>query len=621
MAEHSLRRRILKTDSGRLALGLLVVIALGLAALPSVERLFLIRAGDQGLATLRLSVEGLRGALQRFEPLPGLIGERPILAELLAAPGDGELQAEVNEQLRLTADDLGASDVYLLDAGGLTIATSNYLKERSFMGRRFAFRPYFTQAIAGGLGRYFALGTTSLERGYFYAAPVLDGGEIVGALTLKFTVDAFEDAWRGGTSDIIVSDLNDIVFMASREAWHFRTLSDLSPAVLAEVADTQQYPLEELTPLTNIRDPLTDTLSFLRVQDEGASEDFVTASTLIEDVGWRVSILVPAGPAKAQALTALLVFVLFVLFVGLALMSVLQRRARIFERLEAQRAAQDLLERRVEERTADLNDANANLRVEVEERRTAEQRLRKTQHELIQAGKLAALGQMSAALSHEINQPLAAVKTYADNAVTFLDRDRPSDARENVSRISKMADRMAAISGHLRNFARRPQEDVGSVDVLHAIDDAMALMEARFKKTGAEVSYTRPDNPIWVMGGQLRLQQVIINLFNNALDSMEGQPRPSLEIAVDTDSETRILIHVRDRGEGLEEQALAQLFDPFFTTKSPGKGLGLGLSISYNIVEDFGGRLRAGNREDGGAEFSIELRAAQAPASTGMAAE
>ncbi|MEQ8655968.1 MAG: ATP-binding protein [Hyphomicrobiales bacterium] len=621
MADISSGQRFLKSDSGRLTLGLLVVIALGLAALPSVERLFLVRAGDQGMATLRLSVEGLRGALQRFEPLPSLIGERRILAQLLADPQNSVLQGEVNEQLRVTADELGASDVYLLDADGLTIAASNYLKERPFIGRSFAFRPYFTQAIAGGLGRYFALGTTSLERGYFYAAPVMDGGEIVGTLTLKFTVDAFENAWRGGTSDIIVSDLNDIVFMASREVWHFRTLSDLSPAVLAEVADTQQYPLEELTPLTNSREPLTDVLSVLRVQDEGVSEDFVTASTLIEDVGWRVAILVPAGPAKAQALTVLLVFVLFVLFVGLALMSLLQRRARILERMEAQRAAQDLLERRVEERTADLNAANANLLVEVDERRAAEQRLRKTQHELVQAGKLAALGQMSAALSHEINQPLAAVKTYADNAVTFLDRNRPSDARENVSRISKMADRMAAISGHLRNFARRPQEGVGPVNVLSAIDDAIALMEARFKKTGTEIAYVRPENPLWVMGGQLRLQQVIINLLNNALDSMEAQPYPSLEIAIEAHDGTHVLIHVRDSGGGLDERALTQLFDPFFTTKSPGKGLGLGLSISYNIVEDFGGRLRARNRTQGGAEFSIELRAAEAPASHGLAAE
>jgi two-component system C4-dicarboxylate transport sensor histidine kinase DctB len=342
---------------------------------------------------------------------------------------------------------------------------------------------------------------------------------------------------------------------------------------------------------------------------------------LLEDVGWRVSILVPAGPAKAQAWTTMLVFVLCVLFIGLIVMIVLQRRARILERLDAQRQLQDLLERRVAERTADLNAANAALRVEVDERKAAETRLRKTQNELIQAGKLAALGQMSAALSHEINQPLAAVKSYADNATAFLDRDRLPEARENVTRISNMADRMAAICGHLRNFARRPQEDIGPVEVVHAIDDALALMEARFNKAGARITYEPAASPVWVMGGQLRLQQVIVNLLNNALDAMEGQSEPAIEIAVERAGDHRVLIHVRDEGKGLDAPTLAQLFDPFFTTKSPGKGLGLGLSISYNIVEDFGGRLRASNRQAGGSEFSIELRAAQAPASSGLAAE
>ena len=168
-------------------------------------------------------------------------------------------------------------------------------------------------------------------------------GQIVGALTLKFTVDAFEDAWRGGSSEIIVSELNDIVFMASREDWHFRTLAALSPVVLAQVADTQQYPLDRLVVLENSRRPLAGQLSLISMQEGGAREDFISASTMLEDVGWRVWLLVPAGPARAQAWTAMLVFVLAVLFVGLALMSVLQRRARILERLEAQRAAQDML--------------------------------------------------------------------------------------------------------------------------------------------------------------------------------------------------------------------------------------------------------------------------------------
>lgn len=605
MARHFPGQAFVGSEFGRLTLALGLIIVLSFAALPAIERFFMVRAGAEAQATLGLSVESLNGALRRFEPLPGLIGERPVLAAFLDDPHNDALQGAVNAQLLETAEALGASDIYLLDTTGLTIAASNYLKERTFIGRSFAFRPYFTQAVAGDLGRYFALGTTSLERGYFYAAPVRRGGQIIGVLTLKFTVDAFENAWRAGSSEIIVSDLSDIVFMSSRPDWHFRTLSQLDEAALAQVGETQQYPLEQLIALPNTLEPLDGPLGLMRIEDE-VPEDFVVSSTLLEDVGWRVWILVPAGPAKTQALTALLVFALFVAFVGLVLAIVLQRRARVLERFEAQRAAQDLLEKRVVERTADLNEANANLRTEVEERRAAEQKLRKTQKELVQAGKLAALGQMSAALSHEINQPLAAVKSYADNAATFLDRERLADARENVTRISQMADRMAAISGHLRNFARRPQESVGPIEVLHAIDDALALMDARFKSTGTQILYDKPDEPIWVMGGQLRLQQVIINLFNNAIDAMEDAATRVIEIDIEQ-VDKRLLIHVRDTGGGLSEDMLAQVFDPFFTTKSPGKGLGLGLSISYNILEDFGGRLRARNRASGGAEFSIEL--------------
>ncbi len=598
------------SGAARIVLGALLLCAIALAALPSLERQFLIRAGEEAQATLRLSVEGLEGALQRFEPLPGLIGERPNLRDLLLQPGDDTLRVSINEELRATAENLGASDIYLLDRDGLTIATSNYLKERSFMGRRFAFRPYFTQAIDGDIGRYFALGTTSLERGYFYAAPVYDGQTIVGALTLKFTVDAFEDAWRGGAYDIIVSDLNGIVFMANREDWHFRTLAPLNNETLSEIAETQQYPLDELVPLENTRSILTPSLDMLQVTDAGTAQVFVSSTTALDQVGWAVSILVPAGPAKAQALITLFVAVLVVLIVGLVFLNVRQRRARIMERLEAQRAAQDLLERRVEERTADLNAANAHLR--------------KTQHDLVQAGKLAALGQMSAALSHEINQPLAAVKTYAANAATFLERQKVEDARDNVSRISQLADRMASISGHLRNFARRPQDDVGPIDVRKAIDDALAIMEPRLKASKATVVYEAVDDPLWVLGGQLRLQQVIINLMNNALDAMEDQAKPTIDLEVDDGATDEVSLRVLDRGEGLDEETLAQLFDPFFTTKSPGKGLGLGLSISYNIVEDFGGHLRAENRPDGGAVFSIVLQRAQAPdlaSDQGVAAE
>ncbi|MEM6713006.1 MAG: ATP-binding protein [Pseudomonadota bacterium] len=604
---------LLRTTHGRIALAVVALLGLGLAVLPSVERLFLLRAGDQVQASLHLTVESLRGALQRFEPLPTLIGERPNLKEYLDDPTNAALQAQINEELRLTADAIEASDVYLLDMTGLTIASSNYRKERSFLGQRFEFRPYFKEAAAGGLGRYFALGTTSMERGYFYAAPIWDQGMVFGVLTLKFTVDRFEDAWRGGSADVLVSDLSDIVFMASRPDWLFRTLSVLDDEALADVAETQQYPLDQLVPLANETGPLADGLSLMRIDEDGTTARYVKASTVLYDVGWRVRVLTPAAPAQAQAFIAYGLFALTVLFLGLVTAILIQRRTRIYDRLEEQRAAQDLLEQRVVERTSDLNAANANLLTEIEERKAAEDRLRKTQTELVQAGKLAALGQMAAALSHEINQPLAAVKTYAENAATFIDREGYSDARENVSRISKMADRISAISGHLRNFARRPRENVRAVDVVHAIDDALALMETRLQSSGAFVNYERPDTPSWVRGGHLRLQQVVVNLISNALDAMDGSKHPSLTIRVTERGAGRTMVEVADEGPGLTDETIAAMFDPFFTTKSPGKGLGLGLSISYNIVEDFGGHMSARNGDEGGAVLSLDLETAEAP--------
>jgi two-component system C4-dicarboxylate transport sensor histidine kinase DctB len=319
--------------------------------------------------------------------------------------------------------------------------------------------------------------------------------------------------------------------------------------------------------------------------------------------------------------------VLLLIVVGGLLAAVaLQRRAQLMERIARQHDQQAELEARVRDRTRDLDTANARLRAEVEERRTAEHQLRRTQAELVQAGKLAALGQMSAALSHEFNQPLAAVKSYADNAGTFLDRGRIEEARDNVGRISAMADRMAAISKHLRNFARRPQEKIGPVPLGAAIADALDLMQARIGKAGADVVYSSATPEVWVLGGRVRLQQVIVNLIGNALDAMGERAQKVVEIDVVTDgteTEGTCRVDVRDYGPGLSEDALAQAFDPFFTTKSPGHGLGLGLSISYNIVRDFDGRLSAANHPDGGAIFTVSLKCTAAPAeaAAGMAAE
>ena len=601
----------LRQATRNLALLVLLAIGLSFAALPRIERYFITQTGAREEATLRLATASLRGALSRTEALPSLLAERPILAQILRDPDNQGLLPFANEQLRQTALTLDLADIFVMDLEGTTVAASNYRRETSFVGRNFAFRPYFTDALAQGRGRFHGLGIASGQRGYFFSAPIIDNTEILGVVVVKILLDGFEQTWRDGDNTILVTDPSNVIFLSDRADWVFNTLGPVPEPAIEAISATRQYPLDRLRPMNAVRESLGPTMEILRVETDGEAQEFVTNIGLIAAAGWRVWVLTPTVYAIRQARQVLALMILAALFAGLAGALYLQRRARLLERLAQQRLYQEMLEARVVERTADLNDANTQLTQEVEERRATEARLRRTQSELVQAGKLAALGQMSAGLSHEFNQPLAAVKAYAENAATYLDRDRPDEARKNVGLISQMADRMAAISKHLRNFARRPQEQIGPIPLLSVLDDALALMGGRIATAGAEIAFDRPEAEIMVMGGQVRLQQVLVNLLSNALDAMEDQPRPRIEIEIAATG-TRWQVRVRDHGAGLSQSAEAQLFDPFFTTKRPGKGLGLGLSISYNIVRDFGGTLSAHNHKDGGAVFVVDLTAAAA---------
>ncbi|MEO1239814.1 MAG: histidine kinase dimerization/phospho-acceptor domain-containing protein [Pseudomonadota bacterium] len=464
------------------------VCLLAAIAFVPLERYLMSRMAAEGEARLRIAVEGLSGTITSFQPLPKLIAERPILVDLLREPTNSGLVPFVNEQLRLTAFSLGVSDVFLMDLAGTTIAASSYRKDTSFVGQNFGYRPYFQQAVEGGLGQFFAKGAITGARGYFLAAPVLDGTRIVGVVAVKLPVDPFEQSWRGGVGEVLATDLSGVVFMSSREDWLFRTLAPLAESDLQRIEATRQYPLSDIRPLGADTTELEPGLTVFQVGDE----TMLRSDATIPEAGLRVLALTPAGPARTQALIFLAAAGLVALSAGLAFQIIHDRRARARERqIEAEEATLEL-ERRVAQRTADLAVANTRLVEEIEERRATEARLRETQTDLIQAGKLAALGQMSAALSHEINQPLAAVKSYADNAATFLDRGRADEARDNVTRISDMADRMASISGHLRNFARRPQEGVEPVEVQGILADALELMAGRIRGAGAKVTTDLP---------------------------------------------------------------------------------------------------------------------------------
>jgi two-component system C4-dicarboxylate transport sensor histidine kinase DctB len=314
-----------------------------------------------------------------------------------------------------------------------------------------------------------------------------------------------------------------------------------------------------------------------------------------------VHVLLDTASLRGQARFSALAFLGAVLAVVLLIW---QRRARLSERLALQEQTKAELERRVAARTADLARANVLIETEIAERRLTEQELRRTQTDLVQAGKLAALGQMSAALSHEINQPLAAARNYADSAAILIDRGDGLRAKENVVQILSLIDRMAAIARHLRNVARKPDAPLKDIVLRDAVAEAVDILAPRLLQVSVDI----PDDLPMVRGGPVRLQQVLVNLLSNAADAMADSADPLIEVTGRL-VEGRVLLTLRDHGPGVPGAIADRIFDPFFTTKSVGSGLGLGLSISYNIMKDFGGDLRVANHPVGGAVFTLNLQA------------
>ncbi|WP_432442881.1 sensor histidine kinase [Neorhizobium alkalisoli] len=630
-----------------------------------VARGYMDEAEAQAKTTLRLAVSALDGHLKRYEALPALIADQPNIEALILDPENRTLQAAANLYLKDINALLKSSDIYVMTTDGETIAASNYDSPVSFVGENFSYRPYFREAAEGYQSRFYALGTTSLKRGYYFGSPIEIGGKILGVIVFKVDIDSVEDSWGGGDDRIFVADPEGIIFMTSEPEWLYATILPLTPERLARTQGSRRYADAKLRELP-VRWGAQSGHDVMTVTEGGLEREYLVASQPMPDVGWTVNVLMDTGSVHARTKTTVAAVLLTLCLAVFGLAIILQRRARLTERMQMQADAQVELERRVAERTADLERVNVQIEAEVAERRATEQRLRQTQADLIQAGKLAGLGQMSAALSHELNQPLTAAKTYAETTGVLIGLGRIEEASDNVRRISALIDRMASIGRHLRNFARKPNEKLGPVSIEEVMRDTLEIVDARLKAANAVLELDlSPDLPK-VKAGGVRLQQVLVNIITNAADAVEGledrritvsvgrwgtkspsacrhlphkggevlRParRPILDIregaaeapppcgeglgrglaatAAGTAGTPKLIISIRDRGPGVPAAIRERIFDPFFTTKGVGKGLGLGLSISYNIVKDFGGSLGITDHPEGGAVFSIELEIA-----------
>lgn len=587
-------------------------LGLGLAALTKgselIARTYLNEASEQGRTTLRLAVSALGGHLNRYEPLPALIADHDDIEELVSEPDNQDMRHSANLYLKEINDLLKSSDIYIMTLDGETIAASNYDGPASFVGQNFSYRPYFQDAAKGHQSRFFALGTTSNKRGYYFASPISVRNQIRGVIVFKVDIDAIEASFGNGENRILVSDPEGIIFMTGTPEWLYHGLLPLTPERIERTEASRRYASAELRELS-LKRSASGQHHMMLISEGSEDREYLVLSQPMAEAGWTVNVLIDTSSVRNQVKTTIIAAFLCLCLAGVAIAAILQRRHRLAERMVHQAEAQAELERRVEERTADLARVNSHIEREIAEKRLTEKQLRKTQADLIQAGKLAGLGQMSAALSHELNQPLAAAKTYADSASLLIERGRVSEASDNLKRISALIDRMASISRHLRNFARKPNEKMTAVSLDTVMRDTLEIVGARLKAADATLEMDLGAVPPIVRAGPVRLQQVLVNIISNAADALEGREDRRIFVEA-SQSRSKVSIVIRDHGPGVPSAIMERIFDPFFTTKGVGRGLGLGLSISYNIIKDFGGVLSVRKGQQGGAEFSIELTAA-----------
>lgn len=558
---------------------------------------------------LSLYVAHLQGQLEKYEFLPELLATNKRLVHLLQHPEDPERIEALNRYLENISRITNASDTYLMDARGLTIAASNWLSARPFVGRNFNYRPYFKEAMKGRLGRYFALGSTSNRRGYYFAYPVRHLEEILGAVVFKIDIAELEQGWSHSGDEFIVSDPDGVIFITTNKEWRFKALKPLRPEVMERITLSRRYADARLQPMAILQAKTVAKDARIVKLSHNKAVNYLVIEQGMPEAGWKVHILTDLKPVTAQIFRVLLLAAFLLGVIVLSILFWVQRNRRIKEQRRFERQVKRNLEYRVKERTKDLTETNIRLTHEIDERRRTEGALRQAQDELIQTAKMAALGQLSAGINHELNQPLAAIRSYADNACALLTHDRKEDASWNLRQISELTERMAKISAQLKFFARKTSGLLVSVSLPAVIDNSLKIMSARIKETETNIRVRLPEKEIYLLADMVQLEQVMVNLVGNALHALEGSDNRLVEIAA-AEIDGKVNITIRDNGSGIKEIHLGRIFDPFFTTKEEEHGLGLGLSISHRIVEGMEGKLTASNHPDGGAVFNIQLGAA-----------
>ena len=555
----------------RLALGFLVVLAVVTVFFTNRALTHRFTENTRNRAELRLTLYSgnLLSELRQNAIVPQLLARDPTLIAALNSSN----YALSTQRLISFVEEIGAASLTLMDRDGRTVAAT----DRNLLGQNHRSAPYFVDALRAPDTVF-----TVLERevgGYrfTYSRRLESGGNVVGVIVAEVDLRKFERAWAGISDAVLVTDSAGTIILATEPRWRGLTENEAlerepaGSAILRAITTTADW-------------------SSLPVDAYLQGEAVMRMEARVAFRGWRMASFTTYSSVREKVNGVLALEIMgFAILLALAFYFLSRKTASRMVFFQAE--------------SAELRALNARLQREIAERKRMQETLAVAEQTLAQSSKLAALGEMSAAVSHELNQPLAAMKTYLAGAGLLLRRNRPDEALSSFQRIDDLIERMGAITRQLKSYARKGGDALAPVNMGDALASALAMMEPQLRQRHVKITRVLPEGPVQVMGDRMRIEQVLINLLRNALDAVEANDDPQIDILLSA-GETATLT-VRDNGHGIED--LDTLFEPFYTTKQPGDGIGLGLAISSGIVNDLGGRLTARNAEAGGAVFEMQL--------------
>jgi two-component system, NtrC family, C4-dicarboxylate transport sensor histidine kinase DctB len=562
---------------------------------------------NQQLSNLVGYIDNILG---RFDRIPKVLSKHPLLSQALISPNEQSKITKLNQLLSDIRTMTQASDIYLIDKKGITIGASNWQFPNSFVGMNFTFRPYFQDALKGKLSHYYAVGLSSGKRGFYYAFPVIIDDVVAGVIALKISIADIEEQYKktvlNNSFNFLIVAPDDVVFISDRPEWRLKTIGNLSKAKQLNLIAEKRYTDKEISSL-NVVDisnhyfPKKLGSELLKVTSNKGSEEVFALNKLMKTANWQVHLWSSIAPMKKQQnLLIILSASGYLLIVFLLLFA--NERLKNARRLKQ---SQQLLEKKVKERTADLSASNDKLHEEIAQRQQAQTQMNKMRDELIQSEKLALIGSMSASINHEINQPLTALRSYSENALAYQERSMADKVKNNLSLIIGLVDRLSDIVSQFNSFSKKSTGIATAVDVQMSLMAAMSIVKHQAKAARVEFTNKPCLETVHVYGDAIRFEQVLVNLLSNAIQALSEQEHKQITITV-SDIKERVIIEIRDNGPGILVDNIDRVFEAFFTTKE-NFGLGLGLSISHRIIESMQGQLNVSNHPDGGAIFTISL--------------